>query len=370
MTNLEAKIMSPEVTIGYGIDFILSHLEEPHWPRTISTKTTSLSKWQVLVFNREEALARFKQANLLDCRINAYPDYTGIDGLNRQAPNLIFIDLDLSLFNSRNALDKALAMTQKDIRERLHGGHPSIIESGNGYHIYLPIESFILELESVFADYESPSVKFLRFAEYFLSNGKADTCHSSNLSFKNCMLRIPGSHNSKCVIKNNNIVGPTTEVKIIQKWDGNRPAINWLLRDFRRYLIQHKINSLISERKKIRYSDAIKASTSPTRVWIETFLNIPIHDYRKYALRLIVVPYLTNIKRLSYDEAFTVVKQWLDLCNKKRSLDFNPDVKIKDSLKAAARIGYLPIAFRNFKEENPELYNLIFSYHGGRSLTR
>ena len=205
-------------------------------------------------------------------------------------------------------------MTQKNIRERLHGGHPSIVWSGNGYHIYLPIRSFILD---GFADFESPSVKFLRFAEHSLSNGKADPCHSSNLSFKNCMLRIPGSHNSKCIVRSNNAVGPTTEVKIVQ-WDGKRPAINWLLRDFRRYLIQHKINSLLSERKKIRYSDAIKASTSPTRVWIETFLNIPIHDYRKYALRLIVAPYLTNIKRLSYDEAFTVVKQWLDLCSKKR----------------------------------------------------
>src|ERR687886_2238921 len=40
------------------------------WPRTISTKATEGK--QILVYNKEEALARFKQSNYLDCRINAY----------------------------------------------------------------------------------------------------------------------------------------------------------------------------------------------------------------------------------------------------------------------------------------------------------
>jgi hypothetical protein len=35
------------------------------------------------------------------------------------------------------------------------------------------------------------------------------------------MLRLPGSHNSKCVGANNGILSPKTEVKIIQEWDGN-----------------------------------------------------------------------------------------------------------------------------------------------------
>ena len=52
--------------------------------------------------------------------------------------------------------------------------------------------------------------------------------HWKGVSFKNCMLRVPGSINSK-----NN-----TLLHIIQHWNGTRPAINWLLRDFRRYLIQ------------------------------------------------------------------------------------------------------------------------------------
>jgi hypothetical protein len=198
-----------------GLDFILSHLEEPVWPRTVSSSTTQ--KRQILVYNKKEALARFRQANLLDCRINAYPDYIGIGGINRQSPNFIFIDLDLCRFNSMQALDKSHRNLLKNIKKKFNGTQPSVIWSGNGYHIYLPIKAFILELESVFADFEQPSRKFLRFAEQYLSNNKADPCHSNNLSFKNCLLRIPGSHNSECVKRNNNISGITTEVRIIQK---------------------------------------------------------------------------------------------------------------------------------------------------------
>jgi hypothetical protein len=222
----------------------------------------------------------------------------------------------------------------------------------------LPIEAFVLELESVFAEFEQPSKKFLRFAEQYLTNNKADPSHSNSLSFKNCMLRIPGSHNSKCVQRNNGIPELTTEVKIIQKWDGKRPAINWVLRDLRRYLIQEKINNVVDERKRSRYSPAVKI-TSTKRLWIEILLYTPIGDYRKNALRRIVAPYLINIKKLTYDDAFNVIKNWLDSCDNINPLDFDANVKIKDALRAAIRIGYLPIGFSDLKLENGELYGHI-----------
>jgi Primase X len=319
-----------------------------------------------LVYDKEEALARFKHANLLDCRINAYPDYTGFGGINRQVPNFIFIDLDLSRFNSRNALDRALTSVLKNIKEKFRGAEPTVIWSGNGYHIYLPIQAFILESESVFAEYEQPSKKFLRFSERMLTNNKADPCHSSNLSFKNCMLRVPGSHNWECVKRNNNSLGSTTEVKIIQKWDGKRPAINWLLRDFRRYLILEKIDNNVAERKRTRLSPTVKA-TPAKRMWIETLLEIPIGDYRKKAIRRIIAPYLVNIKKMAYDDAFSIMKNWLDSCDKIRPLDFNANVKIKDALKAATRVGYLPMAFDDLKAEERELYRDISNRFGRAS---
>jgi hypothetical protein len=39
------------------------------------------------------------------------------------------------------------------------------------------------------------------------------------------MLRIPGSHISKYVLRNNGIADGSTEVKIIQRWNGYRPDI-------------------------------------------------------------------------------------------------------------------------------------------------
>jgi hypothetical protein len=47
------------------LEFILSHFEGIDFPRRISTKTTNGR--QVLVNDKPEALARFKQANQLDC---------------------------------------------------------------------------------------------------------------------------------------------------------------------------------------------------------------------------------------------------------------------------------------------------------------
>ena len=35
------------------------------------------------LYNKEEALARFIQSNLLECRVNAYPDYTEFKGIIR-----------------------------------------------------------------------------------------------------------------------------------------------------------------------------------------------------------------------------------------------------------------------------------------------
>ena len=112
------------IKIEEGLDFILSHFEEPVWPRTIFTKT--LGK-QYTVYSREEAIARFKQANLLDCRINAYPDYTEFKGINRQPPNFIFIDIDRTLLTKDQEFSMAVKETCKNIEQTL-GGKSTIME--------------------------------------------------------------------------------------------------------------------------------------------------------------------------------------------------------------------------------------------------
>ncbi len=156
----------------------------------------------------------YEESNYVDCRINAYPSYTSYKGIQRYPPNFIFADLDLSLLDSDQLLERALTSTLRIIRFKLNG-FPTVIWTGNGYHIYQPMDSVILEQYSQFEAFENPSLKFLRFAEHYLTSGKSDPSH--NPSFRSCMLRVPGSYNSKYSEGKN-------KVRIIQKWDGYRPT--------------------------------------------------------------------------------------------------------------------------------------------------
>jgi hypothetical protein len=157
-------------------------------------------------------------------------------------------------------------------------------------HVYLPVEAPILEHESIFAELdEQPSRKFIQWAEKYLSKNKSDPCHFNGLSFKNCMLRIPGS-NSKH--------GRTAEVKILQNWNGIRPSIKPLLTEFYIYLADTKIKEIHRNRKRDR-SISYPAQYENNKIrWIETLLQIPISDHRKYALWRIVAPYLINAMKM------------------------------------------------------------------------
>jgi len=73
---------------------------------------------------------------------------------------------------------------------------PIIIQSGNGVHFIQPVEGLVLEKERVFADLcENPSNRFHKFSEKLLTDNKSDPAH--NPTFLSCMLRVPGSINSK-----------------------------------------------------------------------------------------------------------------------------------------------------------------------------
>ena len=213
-----------------GIDFILTHLEEPLFPRTISTYRSEGRQFEV--FSKEEMIKAFEQSDFLDCRVNAYPSYTGYKGINRQAPNFLFIDLDKDIVETARAHRLALTNTLRNIKEKLSEAYPTVLWSGNGYHIYQPIEAFVLEEEEVFSrnEFDQPSKAFLKFAEQYLSNNKSDSSH--NPSFKSCMIRIPGTFNYKCILQ-----GKDPEVRIMQKWNGYRPRINLLLGSFHAYLV-------------------------------------------------------------------------------------------------------------------------------------
>src|SRR6476659_11328398 len=88
---------------------------------------------------------------------------------------------------------------------------------------------------------------FIQFAEEYLTDYTADRLH--NPTVKSCLLRIPGSLNSKCIQNKDQ----DAEVKIVERWDGKRPSIQPLLRDFRRWLIQKRIDEAVEQKKHDRF---------------------------------------------------------------------------------------------------------------------
>lgn len=179
--------------IESGIDFILSHFEEPIFPRKISTFRSNNK--QFLVRSRQEIIDSFIDSNFVDCRINAYPYLTDYKGIPRYKPNFLFIDLDKNNFKTNRSFELALYNTLKNIKEKLEGS-PTVLETGGGYHIYKSVDiPTALENITEFNQFDKPSEQFLRFAKDYLSNSKADK--NNNPSFKSSLLRIPGSINSK-----------------------------------------------------------------------------------------------------------------------------------------------------------------------------
>ena len=221
-----------EMTIKENLDFILNHLNNPLFPRKIMTRALGHQKE---VLNAHEALAYFKVSNYEDCRINAFPGFTEYYGINFTAPSFIIIDLDLKDFESQEMLDKILRKTLNKINKIFYGAQPTVLWTGGGYHIYQPIRGFVLEEIDRFACFIDPNKKdlttrFMQFAEVYFTDKKSDPQHRP--SIKSCLIRIPGTINSKC----------NQEVRIVQRWDGNRPPIQCLLRDFRTWLVAEKIN--------------------------------------------------------------------------------------------------------------------------------
>jgi hypothetical protein len=264
------------ITLEEGLEYILCHFGGQWlWPRKISTKATEGR--QILVNNEKEALTRFAQANFLDCRISAYPppsDLSTFVGVNMDlAPSVVMIDLDRETFNTQKAFEMALSRTLKEITE-IGISEPTVIWSGSGYHIYLVLDAFVLEGEDAFNNSKfgsNPSQKFLRFAECFLSNGKCDPQHNKTVSFRNCMLRIPGSVNSK----NGQIV------RIVKRWNGYRPNIKLLLEDFYIYLSGQRLAELEEKRSRnlVKPELCRQLPKGDSNIhWIERLLQTPISD--------------------------------------------------------------------------------------------
>src|SRR5205823_3456295 len=127
--------------------------------------------------------------------------------------------------------------------------------------------------------------------------------------------------------------------------DGIRPAINYLLRDFRKYLIQKKIDQdydfVFEQQKQRRFfgytnnkSNNNNDAAANTIDWIESNIlqGQGISDYRKTIIDLVLASYLVNVKKYDYNTAYYAILKWLDKCAAKRPLTFNVNYKIRSAL--------------------------------------
>ncbi len=226
-TNMVGKdnILNPP------IDFILSHFDSSssQFPRKMMTFR---SNGQFTVNTKQEIFKRCVQSDFKDCRINAYPETIMKGGILIQSPNFVFVDLDLGNFhNDYDKLDKVKNSTLRKMA-LMQGSHPTLSWTGNGYHIYLPMDVPVLDNEYVFSKDKFPNLfslkgkysqyfvseAFMQFAEDFFTSGRADPNHRPK--YKTCLVRIPDTINSKCL--NRGLSLEESKVRIIQKWNGKR----------------------------------------------------------------------------------------------------------------------------------------------------
>lgn len=292
-------------------------------------------------------------------------------------PNLVFIDLDLSNFDDdRKKLDKIKNSTLRKM-EQLNGSHPTVSWTGNGYHVYLPMDVPVLDNEYIFSKDKFPNIfspkgkyshyyvseSFMQFAEDYFTGGKADPNHRPK--YKTCLIRIPETFNSKCL--NKGLSKEESRVKILQKWNGKTIDAEPLVHEFRIWLTQQEINLSKDKRQKTlikieyKYESPKRSNNQPKKVdrteWIERLLQTPIEDYRKDCLWRIVGPYLRYVRNLSELEASKIMESWLVKCNNRRKLDFEPRLKIYSIIKGNK--GFKPISYSKLKEENRDLYLLL-----------
>lgn len=203
----------------------------------------------------------------------------------------------------------------------------------------------------------SVSEVFLKYAEIFFTNGKADPLHKPK--YKVCLVRIPNTLNSKCLSRG--LSDEESKVKIIQRLNGYHSPIQLLTKEFRRWLHQEEINQIVINNTSRRKSQMgnYPLSNNSKILWIEDLLRTGIPDGRKETLRLILGPYLS--KRNTYEISVSILQNWIEKCDRVKPLDagFYPKQRIENSLKNAK--GFLNLY--NLKIKNPWLHNVVLLSH-------
>ena len=115
------------------------------------------------VNNFEEAMAWFKAANFLDCRVSVYPKYTNSyihsTGI---APSILLVDIDKEHFKTIEEFELAITKTSTNFHL---GSNPTILSTGGGAHFLAPQQAPVFEKWDRFNKFDQPSRGLLQFEE-------------------------------------------------------------------------------------------------------------------------------------------------------------------------------------------------------------
>lgn len=215
-----------------GIKCILSHFKEPIFPRTIrSINTTYHGSQFKVVYDEKQMFRTYEQSKFIDCRVSIYPslyatkEYSNDKDVNVQLADLISFDLYKSIFMRESAQIKALYAILQGFKKFL-AARPTILCSGNAFHIYQPIG---LHPTERIEEFRNCIINGYPALGLFLRLSKLDPCHVQQ-PYNPSMLLIPGTLSSNCEEGEER-----QEITIIQRWDGHRPKIDSVLIDLHQY---------------------------------------------------------------------------------------------------------------------------------------
>lgn len=348
-----------------GINAILNMLEnigQPLFPRRIMTAAYSGA---FTIDSLTHMYDAFKRANFQDCRISAYPP---VNEETLFSPNLLLLDLDYDdeqvKTNGRTYADQIHKTKVNKILKRLqtkfHITNFMVVNTGNGRHILIPFGfdspfEYIEEMRDILPYIMSSRYKrannimsesFLSFAKKYLSNNQADQGNHPN--FASIFLRVPGTINMKMKY------GTAEIVKIEHEWDYETELLNFGdLHEKTDIFYKYMTHMRLVAGKQLERKNTFRSVQSETRRWIEVLHNTAVSDCRKRILWLILAPYAINIKKMTHQDAFVWIKQWLDKCDRVYRIDsgFNVDEKIDYYLTVAKESEYLPISFKKLETD-------------------
>lgn len=302
-----------------GIKFIFSHFAQDdvaRFPRTVSTMVTF--NGQRLVFDFQRIQDYFEASDYIDCRISGYPNYDWLAQHNKIPWGFIPKYWLLFIDQERGDIQKTL----HNIKILFNGGSPTVLATGNGCHIYLPV--LITNHDFFFNNDKNLIVEFLRYAAKRVTEGFSDKGNFPGLG--NTMMRVPGSYNLKCILNGRE----PSEVRILQEWDGFRVSPSKdLLRDFQHTQTKKRIwemqqqreaNEKLKELQRLKVEGKLLPPGDPLTEFL-IFESRGISDSRKNMLYYVISRHLIRHKLLDINTARAVCFQWLERCNRVRKLD-------------------------------------------------